>query len=296
MNYPKKRKSRYGWSSWASFKDVMIIVLICAAIISGVIGEITDTIIILVIVALNAIVGFIQEYRAEKAMDALKKMATQHSSVLRDGNATDILSAELVPGDVVILESGTIVPADIRLFETHSLRIEEAPLTGESVPVDKKHMVLEEDDLPLGDRYNMAYKSTLVSNGRGRGIVVETGSNTQIGQIAKMLQEEEAITPLQKRMADFGKKISYLIIFICAILYGVGLLRGEDPLHMLLVSISLAVAAIPEALPALITIALARGASRMVKKNALIRKLPSVGNARICNFYLYRQNGHAYTE
>ena len=258
------------------FKDFMIVVLIVAAIISGVVGELTDTAIILVIVLLNAIVGFVQEYRAEQALEALKKMASLHAQVIRDGQTITIDSENLVPGDIVLLEAGNVAPADIRLIEVHSLRIDESALTGESVPADKTDRELPEEELPLGDRFNMAYKSTLITNGRGKGIVVNTGMKTEIGKIAKMLQQDDPATPLQRRMADFGKKLSYLILIICAVLFGVGLLRDEEPLKMLLLSISLAVAAIPEALPALITVALAIGARRMVKKNALIRKLPAV--------------------
>ncbi|MBC7828950.1 MAG: cation-translocating P-type ATPase [Chitinophagaceae bacterium] len=258
------------------FKDFMILVLIGAAVISGVVGELTDTIIILVIVLLNAIVGFVQEYRAEKAIEALKKMAALNAQVVRDGSSFTIESENLVPGDLVLLEAGNVAPADIRLIEAHSLRIDESALTGESVPADKTDQPLAEEDLSLGDRFNMVYKSTLITNGRAKGIVVATGMKTEIGKIAQMLQQNETVTPLQKRMGDFGKKLSYLILFICALLFGVGLLRNEEPLKMLLLSISLAVAAIPEALPALITVALAIGARRMVKKNALIRKLPAV--------------------
>jgi Ca2+-transporting ATPase len=258
------------------FKDFMILVLIVAAIISGIVGELTDAIIILVIVLLNAIVGFVQEYRAEKAIEALKKMAALNAQVIRNGDTITIDAEDLVPGDLVLLEAGNVAPADIRLIETHSFRIDESALTGESVPADKTDRELPDEQLSLGDRFNMAYKSTLITNGRAKGIVVATGMKTEIGKIAQMLQQADTATPLQKRMTDFGKKLSYLILIICALLFGVGLLRDEDPVAMLLLSISLAVAAIPEALPALITVALAIGARRMVKKNALIRKLPAV--------------------
>lgn len=258
------------------FKDFMILVLIAAAVIAGVAGDLTDTIIILVIVMLNAVVGFVQEYNAGKAMEALKKISALHAQVIRNGSPLTIPAAELVPGDLVLLEAGNVVPADIRLIETHSLRIDESALTGESVPAEKTDKPLQETDLPIGDRLNMAFKSTLITNGRAKGIVVGTGMETEIGLIAKMLQGEETATPLQKRMADFGRKLSYLILVICLVLFGIGLWRGEKPLTMLLTSISLAVAAIPEALPALITVALARGAKRLVKKNALIRKLSAV--------------------
>ena len=260
----------------AQFKDFMIIVLMVAAVISGIVGDLTDTVIILVIVFLNAVIGFVQEYRAEKAMEALKKMATLQAQVMRGGVSVQLPSSALVPGDVVLLEAGNAVPADIRLTETHSFNVDESALTGESVPVDKHSESLAGRDIPLGDRLNMAYKSTLITNGRARGVVTSTGMQTEMGKIAAMLQEQGGTTPLQKRMADFGKKLSYLILGICVLLLGVGILRGEEPLKMLLLSISLAVAAIPEALPALITIALARGAKRLVKQQALIRKLPAV--------------------
>lgn len=276
-NQLEEKKKKPAWVLFLNqFRDFMILILIAAAVISGVIGEVADTIIILVIVLLNAIVGFLQEYRAEKAMEALRQMAAPHTRVLREGKQITIFSSELVPGDLVMLEAGVLVPADLRLAESHSLRIEEASLTGESVAIDKITEALSENDLPLGDRINMAYKGTQVINGRGLGIVIATGMKTEIGKIASMLQEEKSMTPLQKRMADFSKKLSWLILGICVLLFVVGVLRGEKPLNMLLVSISLAVAAIPEALPALITIALARGAKRLVKKNALIRKLHAV--------------------
>lgn len=276
-NELEEKKKKPAWVLFLNqFKGFMIIVLVIAAVVSGIVGETTDTIIILVIVVLNAIVGFVQEYRAEKAMEALKKMATQSSRVLRAGKTSAVPSSELVPGDVVFLEAGVVVPADMRIFEVHGLRIEESSLTGESLAVDKSIKVISEEDPPLGDRFNMAYKGTMVTNGRGLGVVTATGMKTEIGKIAKMLQEEESATPLQVRMEDFGRKLSYIILLICVILFGVGLLRGEEPINMMLVAISLAVAAIPEALPALITIALARGAKRLVEKNTLVRKLPAV--------------------
>ena len=246
----------------SQFKDFMIMVLIAAAIVSGVVGDLSDTIIILVIVVLNAIVGFAQEYRAEKSMEALKKLAALHSIVIRDGHTSTIDASQLVPGDLVIMEAGNVVPADVRIVESHSFRVNESALTGESVPVDKIHDAIKEEDLPLGDRLNMGYKSTLVTNGHAKGIVVATGMHTEIGKIASMLQVKESITPLQKRMADFSRKLSYLVLLICAILFITGILRGEPTYKMLLLSISLAVAAIPEALPALITVCLSMGAKK----------------------------------
>jgi len=258
------------------FKDVMIIILLLAAVVSGLIGDLKDTLLIALIVLLNAIIGFLQEYRAEKAMEALKKMATTNTKVKRDEQIAYLNSAEIVPGDIVLLEAGDMVPADIRLLESYNLRIEEASLTGESESVEKHTQTLSEKNVPLGDRLNMAYKSTLVTYGRGIGVVVSTGMNTEIGTIAKMLQEDETQTPLQKRLADFGKKLSFVIFAICGIIYVAGLIRGEEPTQLLLTAISVAVAAIPETLPAVITVSLAIGASKLVKKNALIRKLPAI--------------------
>jgi Ca2+-transporting ATPase len=276
-NELQEKAKKPAWILFISqFKDFMILVLMAAAVISGLIGDMTDAVIILVIVILNSILGFVQEYRAEKALEALKKMATLTAQVLRDGVTVSLPSSEIVPGDIVLLEAGNAVPADLRLTETHTLRVDESALTGESVPVDKSSDVIQGGELSLGDLFNMAFKGTLVTNGRAKGVVISTGMRTEIGKIASMLQDAESITPLQKRMADFGRKLSYIIMAICLILLGVGLLRGEDPMKMMLLSISLAVAAIPEALPALITIALSMGAKRMVRKNALIRRLPAV--------------------
>jgi Ca2+-transporting ATPase len=260
----------------AQFKDVMILILLAAAIISGIIGDLTDTIVILIIVCLNAIIGFFQEYRAEKAMQALKQMAVTQTRVLRDGNTAWLPATVLVPGDVVLLDAGSAVPADVRIIESVNLKVEEAALTGESQAIDKIIHPLEVDDLPLGDKKNMAFKGTFVTYGRGTAVVIATGMQTELGRIAKMLQEDETLTPLQQRMASFGKKLSVLVFFLCILFFVAGWLRGEDVVKMVMTSISLAVAAIPEALPAVITISLALAAKRMIRFNSLIRKLPAV--------------------
>lgn len=272
----KKHKSLW-MMFFDQFKDFMILVLIAAAVVAGVIGDPVDTIAIAVIVLLNAVLGFVQEYRAEKAMAALKKLAAPSATVIRGGRPESIAAERLVPGDLVILEAGNVVPADIRLTESAQLRIDEAALTGESVPVEKDIAALREKDLAIGDRKNMAYKGTLVTYGRGLGLVAATGMRTEIGRIAALLQDQyEGRTPLQKRMTSFGQKLAYAVLAICAIVFIAGLLRGEPPLLMLLTAISLAVAAIPEALPAVITITLALGAKKLVSQHALIRKLPAV--------------------
>jgi len=257
------------------FADFMILVLIGAAIIAGAIGDATDSIVILIIIILNAIIGFVQEFRAEKAMDALKKMVSVNANVMREGGVLSIPSAQLVIGDIILLETGNIIPADIRLIEVNLLKIEEASLTGESHPVEKSTATLSDESVPLGDRKNMAYKSTFVTYGRAKGIVVATAMDTELGKIAGLLQQEEIKTPLQKRLAVFGKKLAFIVLIICTVFFGVGVLRGEDVFLMLLTAISLAVAAIPEALPAIISIALAIGAKRMIRQNALIRNLPA---------------------
>jgi Ca2+-transporting ATPase len=258
------------------FKDIMIIVLVFAAVISGFIGEITDTIVIISIVILNAIVGFVQEYHAEKAMEALKKMTITNALVVRNNNLITITSADLVPGDIILMEAGNIVPADVRVFEAMQLRVNESSLTGESLPIEKITAAISSGISSPGDLVNMAFKGTHVTNGRGKGIVVATGMKTEIGKIAGMLKEPGVQTPLQKRLTAFGRNLAYIILFICAIVFTVGYLNGENIMLMLLTALSLAVAAIPEALPAVITIALAIGAKKMAAKNALVRKLPAV--------------------
>ncbi|HZI24836.1 MAG TPA: HAD-IC family P-type ATPase, partial [Chryseolinea sp.] len=271
----KKKKTILG-ILLSQLSDFMILILIGAAIISGIVGDVTDTIVILAIVIINAIVGFIQEWRAEKAMEALETMAASHAKVRRDNHTADIPAADLVTGDVVLLEAGNIIPADVRFIETHSLKVDESSLTGESVNIEKVTDPLTNGDYTLGDRINMGYKGTHVTNGRAVAYVVTTGMKTELGRIAKLIQTEDLKTPLQKKLNGFGKRLTIIILVLCTIFFVVGWLRGESWSVMLLTSISLAVAAIPEALPALVTIALALGAKRLVKNNALIRKLPAV--------------------
>ena len=259
------------------FADFMILVLIAAAVVSGIVGEPVDTLAIVVIVLLNAVIGFVQEWRAERAMAALRRMAAPSAHVRRDNAVATLPAVQLVPGDIVLLEAGNVVPADLRLLEAAQLAVAEAALTGESQPVEKHTEALTQAQLPLGDKNNMAWKGTLVATGRGTGVVVATGSATELGRIARLLAgAEEVKTPLQKRLARFGANLAWAVLAICAIIFIAGLVRGEPPVLMFLTAVSLAVAAIPEALPAVVAISLALGASKMVKHNALIRRLPAV--------------------
>lgn len=259
------------------FSDFMIIVLIFAAIVSGLVGEPQDAIAIVVIILLNAVIGFVQDYRAEKALAALKKLAAPAATVRRNNQIAVIPSDQLVPGDVVILEDGNLIPADLRLSNIAQLQVNEAALTGESQPVNKISTGLDDAELAIADRLNVAYKGTVVTRGRGEGIVTAIGMQTEIGKIATLLTEEDTTkTPLQKRLTRFGKRLAILILCICAVIFVTGLLRGEPSVLMFLTAVSLAVAAIPEALPAVITISLALGAKKMARLNALTRSLPAV--------------------
>lgn len=261
----------------AQFRDFSVLILVAAAVIAGFVGDLKDAIAIAVIVAINGVIATSQEIRAQRAIGALRKLAAEGATVVRDGSKHLVDAKSLVPGDVVIIEAGDKVPADLRLAETAQLRIAEAALTGESVPVDKHTRPLRASSLALGDRANMAFKGTNVSGGRGRGIVVATGMNTEIGKIAGMLDTGvEVLTPLQQRLYHFARRLSLIIIGICAIILAVGLIRGEPIGIMFLTAISLAVAAVPEALPATVVIALALGARKMVEHKALIRRLPAV--------------------
>ena len=263
------------------FKDFMILVLLVAAVVSMFAhsGEPdpTDAIIILAVVLLNAILGVFQESKAEEAIEALKKMASPVASVLRDGHVEHIKGEDIVVGDVVILEAGDVVPADMRLFEVNTVKIEESALTGESVPVDKDLVIPTGDEVGIGDRTNMAFSSTNVTYGRAVGVVTSTGMNTEVGKIANMLANtEEGKTPLQENQDALGKWLTIMILVIAVIIFVVGMLRGNEWTHMLLTAIAIAVAAIPEGLPAISTIILALGTQKMAQRNALVRKLPAV--------------------
>jgi Ca2+-transporting ATPase len=267
---------------FAQFRSLMIIILLVAAAISGVVGVmegegLLDTFVILGILVLNALIGAIQEKRAETSLEALKSMAAPASKVVRDGSVSELATRHLVPGDVVILETGSVIPADLRLTEAVNLKILESSLTGESLPVDKQTEAIPGKDTSLGDRTNMAYSSSMVTYGRGRGVVVNTGMKTEVGKIADMLQHaEDTETPMSRRLNQLGKVLGLVALGICGLIFLVGVLYGNSVLSMFMTAVTLAVAAIPEGLPAVSTIVLAIGVQRMVKKNAIIRTLPSV--------------------
>ncbi|MDF2521119.1 MAG: ATPase [Clostridia bacterium] len=263
---------------FAQLKDMLIYVLMGAAVITALIGEYVDALIILMVVVLNAAIGVIQEYKAEKAIEALQKMTTPKALIRRDGEVREINSEEIVPGDIIVIDAGRFIPADIRLIESANLQIEESALTGESVPSEKDAGDIHEDPkTPIGDKTNMAFMSTLATYGRGEGVVVGTAMETEIGKIAKILDEDiEEMTPLQKRLEELGKTLGYLAIGICVLIFVIALFQKRDLFEMFLTAISLAVAAIPEGLPAIVAIVLALGVTRMSKINAIVKKLPAV--------------------
>ncbi|NMC79587.1 MAG: HAD-IC family P-type ATPase, partial [Chloroflexi bacterium] len=262
---------------WEQLTGIMVVILIISAVISILLHEYKDAIVILVIVVLNAALGFSQEYKAEQAMAALKKMAVPHVKVRREGRVQEISAPGLVPGDIVLIEAGNVVPADCRLIEAINLRVQEAVLTGESEPVEKITTPLTGEHVPIGDQRNMIFMGTVVTYGRGAAIVTQTGMKTELGRIAEMIQSVgQEQTPLQRRLGQLGQGLAIAALGIVAIVFALGLLRGEDIRLMFQTSISMAVAAVPEGLPAVVTIALALGAQRMLERRALIRKLPAV--------------------
>ena len=281
---------------WDQFNNYLVIILIVAAVVSLSLGEVVDSIAILVIVVLNSVVGVIQEAKAEQALEALQKMAAPQAQVIRDGRPVTIPGRQIVVGDVVVLEAGNYVPADLRLVESVNLRVEEASLTGESVPVEKNAGVILDREIPLGERSNSAFMGTLITYGRGRGLVTATAMDTQIGLIAEMIQSfETEPTPLQKKLEHLGKVLGSACLAICALVFIYGLWRDtqlmqalgggfidylkaeeQDIVNLFMTAVSLAIAAVPEGLPAIVTICLALGMQRMIKHHALIRKLPAV--------------------
>lgn len=291
----EKRKAEYGLNELEGkkkksliirfleqFKDFMIIVLIIAAIISGIVGYtngegFTDTIIIMIVIIANAVIGVMQENKAEKSLEALKKLSGHSAKVIREGKQYILQSRELVPGDIVILETGDYVPADIRIIESVNLKVQESALTGESVPVEKMSNKIENENIGIADRTNMAFSSSLVTYGRGKGVVVETGMNTEVGKIAKIINNtDNEETPLGKKLNKLGEILGIGALVICAVIFVVGLAYGKEPLEMFMTAVSLAVAAIPEGLAAVSTIVLALGVQRMVKKHAIVKRLPAV--------------------
>ena len=266
------------------FKDFLVLILIGASIVSAFVGEVADSLVIIVIVVLNAALGVFQEAKAEKAMEALQKMAAPNSKVIRDGNIQTVPSRELVVGDIVLLEAGDYVPADVRILESMNLKVEEASLTGESVPVEKETVAIDHE-ASLADRHNMGYMGTVVTYGRGKAVIIGTGMNTEIGKIAQMISSfEEQSTPLQEKLADFGKILGILCLAVCAVVFVLGIYQGyrdgnltmDEVTLLFMTAVSLAVAAIPEGLPAVVTIVLAIGMQRMVKKNSIVKKLHAV--------------------
>lgn len=259
------------------FKDFMVLVLVGATLISGLLGEYLDAITIVAIIIMNGILGFIQEYRAERSLRALKELSAPNARVLRDETILQIPARELVPGDIVLLESGDRIPADLRFIEANSLYAEESALTGESVPVNKHTEALKGEEVSLGDQRNLGFMGTMVTRGTAKAVVIRTGMQTEMGKIADLIQNTESTeTPLQHRLEQLGKILIIVALVLTLLVVVAGILHGQEPYSMFLAGVSLAVAAIPEGLPAIVTIALAMGVQRMIQRKAIVRKLPSV--------------------
>ena len=285
-----ENQKKYGWNQLKEankktflskvadqFKDFLILILLVASVVSFSIGEKTDAMIIVAIVIINAMLGLYQEGKAEKAIEALQKLAAPNANVIRNGAPISVSAEQLVPGDVVVLETGDIVPADLRLVESYNLQIEEASLTGESVASEKRAEDICEEEVSLADRKNMAYASTILTYGRGKGVVVSTGHDTEIGKIAEVIQGyEEESTPLQKKLARLGKQLGIIVLAVCVVVFVIGILQNLPMLDMFMTSVSLAVAAIPEGLPAIVTVVLSLGMGKMASKHAIVKKLPAV--------------------
>ena len=292
----KKRQNKYGKNRLKDkpkenifvkfikqFNDFMIIILIIASIVSAVISTLQgqndyiDSIIIIGIVILNALMGVIQEAKAEKSIEALKKMTPPHAKVVRNGHTKEVLAEDLVPGDIIILEAGNYVPADARLIECFNLKIEESSLTGETEGIEKNENIIVNKDAQLGDQKNMAFMSSIVVNGHAKAVVTEIGMNTNVGKIANMIIEDKAPeTPIQKQLGEVGKMLGVTCLAICMVIFVIGIIKKIEPIEMFMTSVGLAVAAIPEGLPAIVTIMLSIGVTKMAKKNSIIRKLPAV--------------------
>ncbi|OPJ65304.1 calcium-translocating P-type ATPase, PMCA-type [Clostridium chromiireducens] len=273
------QKKKSIWQLFLSqINDVMIYILLGAAIISTFMHEYSDAVVILLVILINALIGVVQESKAEKSLEALKKLSTPKAIVKRDGIIKEIPSEEVVVGDIIILDAGRYLPADLRLIESANLKIDESAFTGESVPAEKdSNITISNENVPIGDMFNMAFMSTLVTYGRGTGVVVNTGMKTEIGKIADLLsKEEDNTTPLQRRLASLGKFLGFGAVGICVLIFIISMFQGRDWFEMLLTAISLAVAAIPEGLPAIVAIVLAMGVQRMIKQNSIVKKLPAV--------------------
>ena len=292
LNELKSSKQRSRFSILiGQFKDLMIIILIIAAVISFIADEPIDAYVILTIILVNAIIGYVQEYHADQSVKKLQQIAAQNALVVREGQHKTLPASELVPGDVIALEAGNIVPADARLIEAQSLKADEAALTGESASVEKITASIPGEQLLPADKTNMVFKGTVISNGSGKAVVTGTGMDTEMGKIAGMLDTEAQQTPLQKKLARFSKQLAVVVLVICVIIFGFGISRGAPAITMFLTALSLAVDALPEALPAIITISLARGASRMMKQNALMRRLSAVETLGSVNYICSDKTG-----